>query len=124
MQINGIFGLASQQATWLSVRQKTVAENIAQANIPGYIAKDTAPFKALVERGSSGLVETDPRHLSAPNDNAGVKVSQNKVALGMPGENVNVETELMKSIEVRNSYELNTAIVKSFHRMILAAAKA
>jgi flagellar basal-body rod protein FlgB len=124
MEINGIFGLASQQASWLSVRQKSIAENIAQANIPGYVAKDTEPFKALVARGMRGMAQTDPRHLAAPNEIDGVKVGQSKLSTGVPGEKVNVETELMKSIEVRNGYEMNTAIVKAFHRMILAASKA
>ena len=124
MQINGIFSLASQQASWLSVRQKAIAENIAQANVPGYVAKDTEPFKALVGRGPGGLVQTDARHLSARNDNGGVKVGQAKAGANAQGDKVNVETELMKSIEVRNGYEINTAIVKAFHRMILAASKA
>ncbi len=124
MQINGIFGLASQQASWLSVRQKAIAENIAQANIPGYVARDTEPFQALVNRTPGGLAQTDPRHLAARNENGGFKISQSKAASGQAGEAVNVETELMKSIEVRNGYEMNTAIVKAFHRMILAASKA
>jgi flagellar basal-body rod protein FlgB len=120
MQVNGIFGLASQQAAWLSVRQNTVAENIAKANIPGYVAKDTEPFKALTERSAGSLARTNPAHLSARNTIAGVKVVE---APSTDGGRVNVETELMKSIEVRSDYEANTAVVKAFHRMILASAK-
>ena len=124
MQVDGIFALASQQAAWLSVRQKTIAENIAQANIPGYLAKDTEPFSVMVEQGQRGLARTDPHHFAERNENGGVKVSSGKVAADGLREGVNVETELMKSIEVRNGYEMNTAIVKTYHRMILAAAKA
>jgi Flagella basal body rod protein len=41
-----LFDLASQQARWLSARQIAVAENIGNANTPGYKAKDVPPFEA------------------------------------------------------------------------------
>ena len=124
MQVNGIFGLASQQANWLSVRQQTIAENISHANIPDYVAKDTEPFKALVAGKQSALARTDPRHMMPSDTTGGVKRVDLKAPADGRDESVNVETELMKSIEVRNGYEMNTAIVKAFHRMILTAAKA
>jgi len=43
-----LFELASQQARWLSARQVTVAENIANANTPGYKAADVPPFEAVL----------------------------------------------------------------------------
>lgn len=124
MQVNGIFGLASQQANWLSVRQQTIAENIAHANIPGYFAKDTEAFSALVKSGPGTLTRTDPRHMAPSNTTSGIRRVDAKSPAGAEGERVSVETELMKSTEVRNGYELNTAIAKAFHRMILTAAKA
>jgi flagellar basal-body rod protein FlgB len=42
----------------------------------------------------------------------------------MPSKNtVVVENELMKAGEVRRSFELNTAIVKAFHSMMMMAVK-
>ena len=41
-----LFELASQQAHWLSARQVAVAENIANANTPGYKAADVPPFES------------------------------------------------------------------------------
>lgn len=123
MKIDGIFGLASQHAAWLSVRQKTVAENIAQANIPGFLAKDTEPFKAMLASGQAGLARTDPRHISSSGADAGIKIKLAGSDAGGKGERVNVETELMKSIEVRSGYETNTAIVKAFRRMLQAAVR-
>ena len=43
----------------------------------------------------------------------------------LPSENsVVLENELMKAGEVRREFELNTAIVKAFHRMIMLSVKA
>jgi flagellar basal-body rod protein FlgB len=124
MQVTGIFGLASQQASWLSARQQTIAENIANANIPGYVPKDTEPFRALVERNPGALTQTNPLHMASSVFSNGIKRVEAKGRIGTAGESVSVETELMKSTEVRSGYEMNTAIVKAFHRMILTAAKA
>ena len=42
-----LFDLAAQQARWLSARQVAVAENIANANTPGYRAADVPPFETV-----------------------------------------------------------------------------
>ena len=42
----------------------------------------------------------------------------------MPSKNtVVLENELMKAGEVRRAFELNTAIVKAFHRMMMMSVK-
>jgi flagellar basal-body rod protein FlgB len=119
MQNTGIFALASQQAKWLAVRQQTIAENISHANIPRYAAKDVAPFKALLETGSARLATTDLRHMPSAHSQDGVSLA----AAAGDGNPVSIETEMMKTTEVRSQYELNAAIVSAFHRMILTAAK-
>jgi flagellar basal-body rod protein FlgB len=124
MDLTGIFGLASRQAAWLSARQQTVAENIAHSDIPGYAVKDTEPFSALIGKSPRALARTDPRHISSHRPNEDIRLINTSASTGKGSGKVNVETELMKSTEVRSAYELNTAIVKAFHRMILTAAKA
>ncbi len=119
MQNNGIFALASQQAKSLAVRQQTIAENVAHANIRGYAAKDIVPFKAMLEPDPARLATTDIRHLASANSYDGIAL-ETTTGTGNP---VSVETEMMKTTEVRSQYELNTAIVSAFHRMILTAAK-
>ena len=42
----------------------------------------------------------------------------------MPSDNtVVLEDELMKAGEIRRSFELNTSIVKAFHRMLLMSVR-
>ena len=40
------------------------------------------------------------------------------------GNTVQLEDELLKAGEVRRAFEMNTAIVKAFHRMMLMTTKA
>jgi flagellar basal-body rod protein FlgB len=44
MAINNVLDLAARQASWLLARQNLVAENVANANTPGYRISDLKPF--------------------------------------------------------------------------------
>ncbi|MBX3531281.1 MAG: flagellar basal body rod protein FlgB [Rhizobiaceae bacterium] len=127
MQPVTLFDLASQQAKWLSVRQSAVSGNIANANTPGYKAVDVQPFERLLDNRAVTLVSTNPQHLSGPGGGeAAFQVSEIEPSgPEMPSKNtVTLEEEMMKSGEVRRGFELNTAIVKSFHRMLMMTTRA
>lgn len=119
-----LFQLASQKAQWLSVRQTAVANNIANANTPGYAAVDVEPFEQILGRTSVNIKATDPKHFGAQPTEAGYKlVEVDAPAFSKDGSPVRIEKELERSGEVRREFELSTAIVKSFHRMLMMAAK-
>ena len=120
MEPVNLFKLASQQANWLSVRQAAVAGNIANVNTPGYKAVDVEPFEQVLDKTRVTLQATQVGHLrgGATGDSFSVKTSSDDVAM-MPSENsVVLENELMNAGEISRSFELNTAIVKAFHRMV------
>lgn len=125
MEPVSLFNLATQQAKWLSVRQAAVSNNIANANTPGYGAVDIEPFEAVLKNKHVSLASTHPKHVSAGNAADGMSYRQvNESKPTMPsGNTVELETELMKGGEVRRAFELNTAITRSFHRMLLMATK-
>jgi flagellar basal-body rod protein FlgB len=125
MQPVSLFDLAAQQARWLSVRQSAVAGNIANVNTPGYRAADVEPFEKVLDSTSVAMKATDPRHISAGVGGTDIAVRREEDgATAMPSENsVALETEMMKAGEVRRAFELNTAIVKAFHRMTLLSMK-
>jgi flagellar basal-body rod protein FlgB len=58
------FQLASRRMEWLSSRQTVIAENIANANTPGYAGRDVQPFEDFLdanqEAGRGALVEDAP----------------------------------------------------------------
>ncbi|OXT02473.1 hypothetical protein B7H23_06130 [Notoacmeibacter marinus] len=115
-----IFSLASKQAEWLTVRQQTVANNIANAQTPDYKAAEVSPFQAVLEETPSTLRRTSPLHLTSAGNVGGVNGTAEVIQTEKP---VSMEREIVEQTELRQSYELNTSIAKAFHRMILSVAK-
>jgi flagellar basal-body rod protein FlgB len=129
MQPIKLFDLASRQAEWLQVRQEVVAGNIANANTPKYRAKDVTPFQAVLDNENLGMAKTDPAHFSGNEFSATGDVDVQEASLNQEigvqesGNTVGLEDELTKSGEIQRQYNLNTALVSSFHRMMLMAVK-
>jgi flagellar basal-body rod protein FlgB len=124
MEPVSLFDLATRQSQWLAVRQSAVAGNIANANTPGYTAKDVEPFEKVLDRAAVSLRATQAGHLGGAGDAAFKIKSEEFTGSIMPSKNtVVLEDQLMKAGEVRRSFELNTAIVKAFHSMMMMAVK-
>jgi flagellar basal-body rod protein FlgB len=120
-----LFDIASQQAHWLSVRQATIATNIANANTPAFVARDVQPFANILDKTQLSMAVTDPRHVALTD--ADVPTAAVKPAdaweTTKSGNSVSVEQEMMKSGEVNRSFSLNANIIKAFNNMLLAAVK-
>jgi flagellar basal-body rod protein FlgB len=124
MEPVSLFDLATRQSQWLAVRQSAIAGNIANANTPGYTAKDVEPFEKVLDRAAVSLQATQAGHLGGAGDAAFKIKSEEFTGSIMPSKNtVVLEDQLMKAGEVRRSFELNTAIVKAFHSMMMMAVK-
>ncbi len=119
-----LFKLASTQAKWLSLRQTAVANNIANADSPGYRAVDVEPFKAALASEGVHLGSTASGHFGTSAQEVSFRLVEEKAAeLTVDGKPVSLEDELVKSGEVRHAFEMNTSIVSAFNRMILLTAK-
>ena len=58
-----LFELASSQARWLELRQSTIATNVANANTPGFKARDVEPFNKVLDTMPVRLATTSPEHM-------------------------------------------------------------
>jgi flagellar basal-body rod protein FlgB len=119
------FSLASQQNRWLSVRQSTVAQNVANANTPGYKALDVEPFEAALNSTGVEMRKTRPNHMS-PTGGAGSDAETEENArwqIVHSGNSVSLEEQMLKAGEVSGAYARNTGVMKTFHRMLLAASR-
>ncbi|HEY4193231.1 MAG TPA: flagellar basal body rod protein FlgB [Mesorhizobium sp.] len=125
MEPVNLFGLATKQAQWLAVRQSSIAGNIANANTPGYTATDVQPFEKVLDQTAVSLRATQAGHLGSGATDASFAIKQQDYTGSiMPSKNtVVVENELLKAGEVRRGFELNTAIVKAFHSMMMSVVK-
>lgn len=120
-----LFNLASRHNDWLSTRQATVAGNIANANTPGYRARDVEPFEDAMAATKLEMARTAPSHIqlaSLPAQPVDAKEAD-VWEVTYSGNSVSLDQEMMKAGEVQRSFSLNAGLAKSFHRMLLMAAK-
>ena len=112
---------------WLSVRQSVVAQNIANANTPGYKAIDVEPFEAALEstRASrwSGRVPIISRlgRRRPPTPGRWSKRRLGDRALGQQRQLSS--SSCLKAGEIGGAYARNTSVIKAFHRMLMASSR-
>ncbi|MBS0251878.1 MAG: flagellar basal body rod protein [Proteobacteria bacterium] len=124
MQPMQLFNLAFRQNEWLAQRQSVISSNIANANTPGYKAKDVESFDAAM-RTSVPMAATSAQHFSSPEFDA-VSNQDNgdgQAEVLVSGNDVSLEQEFLKSNDVMRSYSLNTQIMKTFDRMLQSVTK-
>ena len=113
--------LSSDNAYWLSVRQALISGNIANANTPGFKAMDVKPMD---ENGVSftTMMRTHENHLvGSSSDSNGIGIKQDDVwGVNHSGGSVSLPKEMIKAGEVASAYQLNTSVIKSFHRMVIS----
>lgn len=121
-----LFDLASSQARWLELRQTTIAANVANANTPGFKARDVEPFNKILDGMPVTLAVTSPSHIQVSATEAETTATSKKDSWEVvhSGNSVSLEQEMVKAGDVNKDYSMNTAIVRSFNRMLLAVAKA
>ena len=120
-----LFTLASRQAEWLSTRQTLISGNIANANTPGFRAKDVAAFDAVLQNTQMPMTATNPLHFTeSPTSSYVVEPEVNEgSATQLSGNSVDISEELMKQGSIKRDYDLNAAIVKSFNKMMLMTVR-
>ena len=120
-----LFSAVARHNQWLSVRQATIAGNIANANTKGFKALDVDAFEKAIDGAKLAMAATHAAHIGVPV--AAVAAPEVRAAepweVTHSGNSVSLEQELIKSSEVGRAYRLNANVVKAFHRMLLASAK-
>lgn len=122
-----LFDLASRKTAWLAARQATIASNVANANTPGYHAKDVAPFADVMAKTQLELASTSDSHLSlgdvGGSGAAGTSEDPAPFEVSETGNNVGVEAEMIKAGDVNRDFAMTTNVVKAFHAMLMASLK-
>ncbi|MCZ4352905.1 FlgB family protein [Roseovarius aestuarii] len=119
-----IFRMADAMARHASTRQAVVARNLANADTPGYAARDIAPFKETYQAQGAGFAQraTRPGHLFNAFGDFPVQVREKDEALREPnGNSVSIEMEMLKAVDVQRQHERAIAIYKSSLTVLRAA---
>lgn len=113
-----VMDMATRQMDWLAQRTEVVAQNIANADTPGYTPKDLKPldFKGMVaetEGAGGGLVTptvtavaTDPRHIVPQSATPPNTVTQSTIIEASPdGNAVDVENQSRKLGDAKIAFQ-------------------
>ncbi len=110
-----IFDMAQGLLRHASMRQSVIAGNIANADTPGYRARDVAPF-AETYRGEdgTGLRTTRAQHInSRARGGEPVIVAASGTTVAPNGNDVSLESEMVKAAEVRIQYDMAMSVYTS-----------
>jgi flagellar basal-body rod protein FlgB len=96
-------------------RQKVLAENVANADSPGFRPRDMAPFEQasrdLRRGGGVQPVRTDARHIGFDGGGAAAQASRRRSVETTPsGNSVSLEDEMMRMAQNQSDYHLATAL--------------
>ena len=117
--------IASQNAQWLTQREALIASNVANANTPGYRARDVQPFASVLDHTEIAMATTNPAHMLASVQDRGAarEVETPPSDETLSGNTVNLEQQMMNLGDINRAYTMNTNIKRAFHQMLLAALK-
>jgi flagellar basal-body rod protein FlgB len=116
-----LFALADRRLAWVDARQNLLAQNIANADTPKFLAHDLSPFSASLANAGVPLARTDPAHL-APASAAGAFGLGAQVAETAPdGNSVAIDKELVKIADTDAAHELVTSLTKKYLGLVRTA---
>jgi flagellar basal-body rod protein FlgB len=121
-----LMSMLKAQMGYLNQRQKVIAQNVANADTPGYTPQDLKSFdKVLAAQGpaAGSLVRTDPMHLEPPRRKGAVTapVYAPDSETRMDGNSVVLEEEMMKMAESRGDYNTAVTLYEQAQGMIRTA---
>jgi flagellar basal-body rod protein FlgB len=122
---SSLFAGLAARLQFLSARTNVIAENIANADTPGFIARDLkAPdFGKLAN--AHALRISDPRHIAAGSAAGGAArphfAPDGEASLN--GNEVSVEAQMMKLSETRMDYQLASTVYRKGIDLIRLAAR-
>ena len=108
-----IFRTAAAMARHAGARQAVVAENIANADTPGYRARAIGPFEEnYAPAAGSALRATRPGHMQAQGSAGSARLELTNEEPSPNGNTVSLETEMLNGVEVAREHSQALAIYK------------
>ena len=114
-----LFGMLRERMGWLEARQSVLSQNVANADTPGYAARDVKElrFSRMVEGATSGrlhLATTREGHLAGSPSASSVRNFRDAVSpdseTSPTGNSVVLEEQMMKVSETQMDYQTATSL--------------
>jgi flagellar basal-body rod protein FlgB len=109
-----LLSLLRSRMSWLNQRQDVLAQNVANADTPGYVARDlkALDFSQVLKSETSvnklsGLVVTNPRHLQGRSSSSGSfdEMETPDVESSPNGNAVSIEQEMIKVSDTQAQFQ-------------------
>ncbi|HEY0302017.1 MAG TPA: flagellar basal body rod protein FlgB [Rhizomicrobium sp.] len=110
-----LLAMLKQRMSWLSARQNVLAQNVANADTPGFTARDLKPvdFGDILKGATAapqfrgGMTTTDPRHISLKPAGAAAfgDFASPDVASNPNGNSVSLEQEMIRVADTQAEYQ-------------------
>lgn len=129
-----LFDAVTKRLGWLTDRQAVLAQNIANANTPGYKPRDLRPvdFGAMAEQSAGGgtgmsgtlkMAATNAHHMAPAGGGSDARAVDDRkpVEVSIDGNKINIEDQAMKIADTAASFQLATSLYKKHIQMIRTA---
>jgi len=118
-----ILSMLRTRMQWHQERQRLLAENVANADTPGYHARDLTPpnFERMLQSASVALETTNPAHIAA---GAGSQFSEDNdphYEVRPRGNSVSHEDEMLKLASNQMDYDAAASVYTHSLAMIKTA---
>ena len=111
-----LFRMAEQRLAWLDRRQEVLARNVANADTPGFAARDLAPFAKVMARAAAPvLARTSDRHiLPAGQGQPPARTERLARERTHDGNAVNLEDQMARIAETETQHELTVGLYRKY----------
>jgi len=119
-----VFQTAHALAVHAGQRQAIVAQNMANADTPGFKARDIAPFGEImsVRDTGSGMRASRAHHLNGATGGGLMwETTTPNAATDPNGNSVSVEKEMLKGVEIKRQHDMALAVYKSSLNILRAS---
>src|SRR5215469_12977864 len=106
-----LMSVLRERMAWLNTRQSVLAQNVANADVPGYEAHDLKPldFEQVLKHATQNdgvpLTVTDPRHIAPSDQSSFAEQAAEDTETTGPGNSVSPEQEMMKVSDTQAQYQ-------------------
>ncbi|RYJ03124.1 MAG: flagellar biosynthesis protein FlgB [Acetobacteraceae bacterium] len=103
--------LAERRIAWLEERQRVLAQNIANADTPGYRPRDIGSFQRSLA-GAFAMAQTASQHLPGAGGAARTRVDRTTIDRSPNGNAVSLDREAMRVADTDTAHALATGLYR------------
>lgn len=122
-----LFNQIKGRLGWLDERQRVIAQNVANSDTPGYVARDLrtpTDFAAALREGPLRIARTNAAHIAPAGPTARFDAADMPDSeTTLDGNSVVVEEQMLKMAESRMAYDAAIGFYQKSLSMIRMAAK-